>query len=236
MKKQLVSIALIAAFSSACAWSADPVVNIKVTGDIKPPTCTINNAIQSDIIFDYGAISPSLIPQSTAYIYPTNIARNDVIVTCDAATYLTFVASDTYGDAPLSENNTSAWFHLVNTQNTSKSVGAAFFFWSNKNTTVDGEPAYISRANDVAITGTAYTDVLYKGPTNGWTATKQSGTSVNELDLISGKVFKTSFGQGASDNVRSFIMSRDQLTASDIDITNGLDFIGEAVLTFNFGV
>ena len=37
------------------------VADLKINGDIKPPTCTIN-AGDNNIIIDYGVISPSLIP------------------------------------------------------------------------------------------------------------------------------------------------------------------------------
>ncbi len=68
---------------------------------------------------------------------------------------------------------------------------ADYFVWDN--VTVDGKPAYISRANDAAITGTNYYNVLYKGPTNGWTS-KQQTESVDKgsLALISGEIFQAS--------------------------------------------
>ncbi|WP_368883441.1 fimbrial protein [Proteus mirabilis] len=209
-----------------------PVANLEINGDIKPPTCTINGATQNDVIFDYGRISPSLIPQSKIYSYSGIVAHNVVTIECDAKTYLTFVASDTYGNTELSVNNTSGWFHLVDKSNPENTVGAADFIWSD--VTVDGEPAFISRANDVAITGKAYNNVIYKGPTNGWTSEKQSNVNKNDLALIPGKVFQSSFKHGNSNG--TFILSKDELSKKGIDLSNGLDFIGEAVLTFNFGV
>ncbi|WP_421649299.1 hypothetical protein [Moellerella wisconsensis] len=73
---------------------------IKVTGDIKPPTCTVNGSTQNNLVFDLGKISPSLIPQSTIYKYDIKTAQGTITVACDANTYLTFKAIDTYGDAP----------------------------------------------------------------------------------------------------------------------------------------
>ena len=231
MKKLLLSLTMLAIISTP-VLAKSPVANLKINGDIKPPTCTVHGATQSDVIFDYGVISPTLIPQSKIYSYSGIVAHNVVTVECDAKTYLTFTASDTYADTELSVNNTSGWFHLVDKANPENTVGAADFIWSDA--TVDGKPAFISRANDVAITGKSYNNVLYKGPTNGWTSEQQSGVDKNALALIPGEVFQSNFRHGNSNG--TFILSKDELSKKGIDLSNGLDFIGEAVLTFNFGV
>ncbi|EMI8340202.1 DUF1120 domain-containing protein [Proteus mirabilis] len=231
MKKLLLSLTMLAIISTP-VLAKSPVANLKINGDIKPPTCTVNGATQRDVIFDYGVISPTLIPQSTVYSYSDIGVQNTVTIECDAKTYLTFTASDTYADTELSVNNTSGWFHLVNKANPETAVGAAFFAWDN--VTVDSKPAYISRANDVSITGTSYNNALYKGPTNGWTSEKQTSVDKNALALISGEIFQASFRQGMT--MSTFILSRDELSKKGIDLSNGLDFMGEAVLTFNFGV
>ena len=231
MKKLLLSLTMLAIISTP-VLAKSPVANLKINGDIKPPTCTINGATQSDVIFDYGVISPTLIPQSKIYSYPASMAQNTVTIECDAKTYLTFTASDTYADTELSVNNTSGWFHLVDKANPETAVGAAFFAWDN--VTVDSKPAYISRANDVSITGTSYNNALYKGPTNGWTSERQTSVDKNALALISGEIFQASFRQGLT--MSTFILSKDELSKKGIDLSNGLDFMGEAVLTFNFGV
>ncbi|ELZ9704101.1 DUF1120 domain-containing protein [Proteus mirabilis] len=231
MKKLLLSLTMLAIISTP-VLAKSPVANLKINGDIKPPTCTINGATQRDVIFDYGVISPTFIPQSTVYSYSDIGVQNTVTIECDAKTYLTFTASDTYADTELSVNNTSGWFHLVDKANPETAVGAAFFAWDN--VTVDSKPAYISRANDVSITGTSYNNALYKGPTNGWTSEKQTSVDKNALALISGEIFQASFRQGMT--MSTFILSRDELSKKGIDLSNGLDFMGEAVLTFNFGV
>ncbi|EMH0133124.1 TPA: DUF1120 domain-containing protein [Proteus mirabilis] len=231
MKKLLLSLTMLAIISTPVLAKA-PVANLKINGDIKPPTCTVNGATQRDVIFDYGVISPTLIPQSTVYSYSDIGVQNTVTIECDAKTYLTFTASDTYADTELSVNNTSGWFHLVDKANPETAVGAAFFAWDN--VTVDSKPAYISRANDVSITGTSYNNALYKGPTNGWTSEKQTSVDKNALALISGEIFQASFRQGMT--MSTFILSRDELSKKGIDLSNGLYFMGEAVLTFNFGV
>ncbi|EKA99551.1 DUF1120 domain-containing protein, partial [Proteus mirabilis] len=216
MKKVLLSLTMLAIISTP-VLAKSPVANLKINGDIKPPTCTINGATQSDVIFDYGVISPTLIPQSTVYSYSDIGVQNTVTIECDAKTYLTFTASDTYADTELSVNNTSGWFHLVDKANPETAVGAAFFAWDN--VTVDSKPAYISRANDVSITGTSYNNALYKGPTNGWTSEKQTSVDKNALTLISGEIFQASFRQGLT--MSTFILSRDELSKKGIDLSNG---------------
>ncbi|MFS3860872.1 DUF1120 domain-containing protein [Proteus mirabilis] len=234
MKKVLLSLTMLAIISTP-VLAKSPVANLKINGDIKPPTCTINGVTQSGVIFDYGVISPTLIPQSKIYSYPASMAQNTVTIECDAKTYLTFTASDTYADTELSVNNTSGWFHLVDKKNPETAVGAAFFVWDN--VTVDSKPAYISRANDVAITGKNHNNVLYKGPTNGWTSEQQLDVNKNSLKLISGEIFQSNFRQGIESSYnQTFILSRDELSKKGIDLSDGLDFMGEAVLTFNFGV
>ena len=225
MKKVLLSLAMLSVISTP-VLAKTPVANLKINGDIKPPTCTVHGATQSDVIFDYGVISPTLIPQSKNYEYPLATGKNTVTVECDAKTYLTFVASDTYDSAELA-NDTTGQFHLVDKANPETAVGAAFFIWTN--ITVDGKPAYISRANDVAITGNKFNN-----PTNGWTSEQQSDINKNSLSLISGEIFQANFSQGKTS--RTFILSKDALSKKGIDIADGLDFVGEVVLTFNFGV
>ncbi|AUU36069.1 DUF1120 domain-containing protein [Proteus mirabilis] len=234
MKKLLLSLTMLAIISTP-VLAKSPVANLKINGDIKPPTCTVNGATQRDVIFDYGVISPTLIPQSTVYSYSDIGVQNTVTIECDAKTYLTFTASDTYADTELSVNNTSGWFHLVDKANPETAVGAASFLWED--VTVDSKPAYISRANDVTITETNYYNVLYKGATNGWTSEQQISVDKNALTLISGKIFQSNFRQGTeSSSNQTFILSRNELSKKGIDLSNGLDFMGEAVLTFNFGV
>ena len=231
MKKVLLSLAMLSVISTP-VLAKTPVANLKINGDIKPPTCTVHGATQSDVIFDYGVISPTLIPQSKNYEYPLATGKNTVTVECDAKTYLTFVASDTYDSAELA-NNTLAQFHLVDKENPETAVGAASFLWED--VTVDSKPAYISRANDVTITETNYYNVLYKGATNGWTSEQQKGNvSKESLALIPGEVFQAVFKDVYK--IPSFLLSKDALNKKGIDLSNGLDFIGEAVFTFNFGV
>ncbi len=60
MKKALLSLAMLTVISTP-VLAKTPVANLKINGDIKPPTCTVNGATQSDVIFNLGKISPTLI-------------------------------------------------------------------------------------------------------------------------------------------------------------------------------
>ena len=61
-KKYLLAISLLA-LSSGTTLAANPIAKLKVTGRIKPPTCTINNEEQeSTIIYNFD-ITPGLFPE-----------------------------------------------------------------------------------------------------------------------------------------------------------------------------
>lgn len=240
MKKITLGLSLLSALVSANTLSA-PTANIKVTGDIKPPTCTVNGLTQNDILFDLGNISSSLIPQSEPYLYPRGIAENTVNIECDADTYLTFNATDTYASSSLTlpdiitGNKAPVVFHLVDAKDTTKSVGGIFFFW--KNVKVDGKEAFISSSNDANSDAYTGNNILVTEVTNGWTNTQQFKVDKNSLDLVAGKLFSATFATPTNVNsYPTFLLSGKELSDKSIDTSNSVDFIGEAVLTFNFSV
>ncbi|MCS3433635.1 fimbrial protein [Klebsiella sp. BIGb0407] len=241
MEKRYWSVLLLLANLLVAARAATPVANIQVNGNIMPPTCTVNGAAESDIIFDLGAISPSLIPLSEPYIYPPNIRRNQVTVECDALTYLTFNAIDTYAASTLNfppivaANRQPLIFRLVDARDTTKSVGGIIYHWGNVK--VDDRSAFISRANDINANAGGGNNLLVAGTTNGWTNTQQFKVALNELDLSLGKLFSLTFltTSGVS-SFPIFMISQQELADKEIDISDGLDFISEAVVIFKFGI
>nr|MBO8919322.1 type 1 fimbrial protein [Proteus mirabilis] len=62
-----------------------PVANLKINGDIKPPTCTINGG-NVDLVYNLGNISPSVIPNDMTYNQLPSIS-NTLTVTCDSSTF-----------------------------------------------------------------------------------------------------------------------------------------------------
>lgn len=105
MKTKLASLSLLVAIISTNAFAAPPVANIQVTGAIKPPTCTVNGAEQNNVIFDFGKISPTIIPQTKNYEYQAATVKKNITITCDAETYLTFKTTDTYDNGQLSSSD-----------------------------------------------------------------------------------------------------------------------------------
>ncbi|HEJ9541987.1 TPA: type 1 fimbrial protein [Proteus mirabilis] len=84
MKKKFLYLALLTIVSSS-SFAATPSAKLKINGDIKPPTCSINGGNQ-EILFDYGNISPSIIPESTNYALGSQYA--DIKISCDVDTFL----------------------------------------------------------------------------------------------------------------------------------------------------
>lgn len=240
-KKSLLVLALTSV--STAALSA-PVANLKVSGKITPPTCTVNGSNETDLLYSFGDISPTVIPQDSTYNGLPGLSNN-LTVTCDAETFLTFKATDNYPN-PFDEkvsganiNFRSHVFNLVNSVDTTKNVGGISY--RIRNATVDGEPRYLSRANNGFQDNGQWTpaDMFVKDATMGWTSEQQRYVALSDLKLQSGKVFSANIlsdkaiGYGVS---RTFLHSKSALTKDGIDITNGLDYLGQAVLAFNFGI
>ncbi|HAU5528795.1 TPA: fimbrial protein [Proteus mirabilis] len=230
MKKVLLSLTMLAIMSTP-VLAKSPVANLKINGDIKPPTCTINGE-ENDIFIDYGKISPSLIPENSNYALGSR--ENDMVISCDAITYLTFTVSDTY-----TSNKAPAWhngiFGLVNAENPTQEVGGILLFI--KDMKVDNKPVYAGRVDSKESTWR--TEIIVKDTLTGWTTEAQISTSKDNLKLAQGKIFSATLQAGKSDADKpnyGYILSRKALSEDKIDLTNGLDYIGEAVFTFNFGV
>lgn len=187
-----------------------------------------------------------MVPQSSAYMYPNNFLTQEVTVICDAQTYLTFKSTDAHQNADISNlvypmtatngahNN---YFYLVPVSNPNIAIGGALF--RVQTSSVDGNTTVISRANDGIYIGSSITGlnkVLIKQATTTWTQNNENNRAPEDLTLIPGKEFSMTINNFFNDSYGSFITSKDALTASGIDISNGLDFMGKAVLTFSFSV
>lgn len=232
MKQTILSLSLFSVLFSGTTLSA-PVANLKIAGDIKPPTCTVNGASnEGDVEFKYAPLSPSMIPMAAEYTLPSQTQSLNLV--CDAATYLTFTMSDVY---PMGSyiNQYTATRHqgvygLVDKMS-GKEIGGISYI--PRNASVDGQSMFISQA------GTSnWNDNLTKDMIAGWTKTKQGKVSTaSELNLAVGKQFMMDIEVYHSDKPGySFIKSQQTLKADGVDITEGLDFVGQAIMTFNFGV
>ncbi|MEX6315078.1 fimbrial protein [Providencia manganoxydans] len=242
MKKQLVGLSLLAACVSSSALAAGPVANIQVTGDMRPPTCTVNGG-DNDLVYSFGNISPSVIPQTTTYNGLPSVSRN-LTVTCDAETFLTFTATDNYPNEFIlldgqNSNFDGITFNLVSEDDITKNIGGISF--RGTNVTVDGKKAYVSRANDGDHDNGNWPgkEAIVKNATTGWTKTEQGRVDIDALDLISGKVFSMNISnRSAVDNGVKFtyIYPKSVLDNNGIDISSGINYVGQAILTFNFGI
>ena len=243
MNKTLISILTVASFTSLFSVTAlsAPVANLKVSGDIKPPTCVVNSG-DEDILFDFGAISPSLIPSgSVPYKLPSLFS--DINITCDAATYLSFKSQDFY-DALIypqgwGSNRKAVTFSIVNANDTSKVVGGVVYDVTSP--MVDGIAAKISRGNDGAdpVASWGGSNRIMKGATMGWTSTEKNAVSPSDMNFKAGKIFTATIETSSDSNssgANTYILSKDNFLSQDMDISEGIDYMGQAVLTFNFGI
>ncbi|EOG1983475.1 TPA: fimbrial protein [Proteus mirabilis] len=229
MKKLLLSLTMLAIVSTP-VLAKPPVANLKINGDIIPPTCTINGG-DNDIIIDYGKISPSLIPMTSKYNLGAKEAN--ITISCDAATYLTFVASDTYKAKDPYVSWANSTFGLVNAENTAQEVGGFLIYIDDIK--VDDKSVYIGKLN---ASNNSNSNFLVKDILTGWTTQKQSSADKNNLKLASGKIFSATLrtGRDSSDPDYGYILSRKTLAEDNIDLNDGLDFMGEVVFAFKFGV
>lgn len=223
MKKQLFGLSVLVTCLSASALAAGPVANIQVSGDIKPPTCTVNGLEQNDVIFDYGRIGLGLLKESQSYSLGRTEDK-DILIQCDAQTYLTFTATSPYPSTTVTD---PAVLDLVDVADTSKRVGGYNFAVRVSETTVDNQPATLSN------TLTNSSAILINGNVKGVTKTAKNNTPVDEWDLIPGEEFKLAVYGGYS--YRS-ISSKNILRNNGVNVTDGFDFTTELVMTFNFGV
>ncbi|AIN65203.1 type 1 fimbrial protein [Providencia stuartii] len=215
---------------------ADTNANLKVSGDIKPPTCMVNGEEQTNIIYDMGKLSVDVIPMSSMYIFPENSkVKNTVTVTCDAQTYLIFMATDTYQglslpSTPVSSSYSHKYFHI----NGGKPAALGGVSFLVKDAKVDNNSGYVRRLyNSTHATSRLGDYVLTKGEYYGWSNTKHEAGDKDAFmqSLIPGKVFSASFEQ---DSV--FINSRDDLAKANIELNDELNYNAEAVITFSFSL
>lgn len=241
MRNTLISMA---ALTVPATSMAAPVANLKINGDITPPTCTVNGSEQADLVYDLGAVSPALIPEANAGYNDLPSISNTLTVVCDAATYLTFKATDTYPNefilAPgMNSNYRAHAFNLVDAAAPGKTVGGVSYRW--KNVTADGQVVYLSRANDGDHdNGTWSTkDWIVKGATTGWTKSQQRYVDPAALDLIAAKEFSASISNSHNINYgysTTYLLPKAQLAEQGVDLTRPVNYTGNTLLTFNFGI
>ncbi|ETT06218.1 hypothetical protein [Providencia alcalifaciens] len=219
MMKKVTTLILSTILMSPAVFAGTS-ANIKVSGVVKMPTCLINGHEQSDIIFELVKTSPRYLSQTSYTVLQSPVKKN-VTITCDAETYLTYRATDTYQSIPWPTASGDNYFFMVNSDHTDKSIGAVVF--SVSDVTIDAKTAFVAKDGVTENNG-----IMTKKILNGF-GTKSSTIFANKL--TAGKVFSADFLTSSV-----YISSINQLTASGIDLTSNVDYQAEAVLAFNFGI
>ncbi|MBG5919090.1 fimbrial protein [Providencia stuartii] len=125
-KKTLCALSLI---SVSCAALSAPVANLKVTGSVTPPTCTINNQNEIDVEYKFD-VAPQMFPVSGALVLTPESKRIEIV--CDATTYLSFDATDNRSDSVMTAGNGNFGLGKFGTDN-DKNIG--FYTIAMKNAT-----------------------------------------------------------------------------------------------------
>ncbi|ELY3858001.1 fimbrial protein [Providencia alcalifaciens] len=206
-KKSLLALSLITL--SSAAFSA-PVANLKVTGSITPPTCTVNGEEEADVLYQFD-ITPGIFPTSGNLVLEPKTQPIEVI--CDATTYLTFDASDSRDGTALSTGNTTFGLGTYGEDN----LKVGFFTVTMQNATVKADAqAAVKTVGVLNGTGYATSGVVDKTKKMGW------GTAANTP--AAGQIFAADFA------VKPTINSEMKNTAGDATLN------GHAVLAFTFGL
>ncbi|EIU7559331.1 fimbrial protein [Providencia rettgeri] len=196
---------------TTAAFSA-PIANLKVTGSITPPTCTVNGEDEVDVNYQFD-ITPGIFPASGNLVLDAKAQPVEIV--CDATTYLTFDATDNRDGTALTESNTNFGLGMYGEGTESKKVGA--YTITMQDATVKASTS--DAAQDVGVlNGTTY------GTTGVVDKTKKMGWATSASDLASGQIFSANFA------VKPTINGEMKNTAGDATLD------GHAILAFSFGL
>lgn len=206
MKISLLALVLAAITGSAFAA---PVANLKVNGAITPPTCVVNGDKEViDVLYTFD-VSPDMFPPSGNLKMEPNTKK--IEVACDAATYLSFTASDEREGTALA--NAWDYFGLGNYGGNKVGYFTIVMINAKVKQSPEGKETSVGVSN-----GFNYSSImtLNKTQTFSW------ATSYNKMSP--GQIFSADF---AVQPTLNSVMKKSDGTAK-------LD--GHAVLAFAFGV
>ncbi len=209
LKKSLYALPLI--FISCSALSA-PVANLKVIGEIAPPTCTINGLSNANIEYVFN-VSPNLFPDTGNYELD-GISKKIQII-CDSTTYLTFNAQDNRENSVNIGGTTNYAFGL-GMFDTDKKVG--YYIINMKNPTVKASNQSEEKQVGMVANNTYLDDemIVTKSYTIAWAAAQNQ--------LASGQVFSAEF------EVTPYLNADLKKHTGDASLD------GHATLTFGFAI
>jgi hypothetical protein len=212
--KQKISLGVLAAAMALAvggpAFADAPTAELKVTGSLDVPGCTVTS--DHNGVYDFGTISPSLIKPGTATTPLTPITQNWDI-NCSGSTYLTFKVID--NEAASASAVSVLNFGLGNVNGTGK-IGYYQVIMSQP--TVDGAASSVFASNDKTITSAATINAYSGAYSMGWS----SGTA-----LKAGKDF------GVAMKVSPYLAGT---TTMNGPITSDTNLHGSLTLNFAFGL
>ncbi|HEX7816692.1 hypothetical protein [Dyella sp.] len=220
MKKKYYALlaATLGAVTFGSAFAAAPTASIKLSGTLSPPNCTV--VMADDGEFGIGKISPTLIkPDKVAVLDPV---EKELVVTCDASTYLTFSVID-------NEKSSSALSHKSafgeGFVNGSGKLGYYQVLMSDAKVSLSsGSPEIPARAFMATAGAITPGDRIYlsgdAGDVTGW-----ADASKNEM--IAAQLFKA-----------KFTLTPTLASAKDMKgaITDDAAIAGSLTLNFKFGL
>ncbi|CNH07686.1 beta-fimbriae major subunit [Yersinia aldovae] len=178
MKKQLAKITVLSSLILGIniANAAAPTAELKVTGTLTVPSCTV--VAPANGVYDIGKLSSSLVKSGTATTVLAPITKSWT-VNCDADTYLNFTPVD--NRAATSSAVATTNFGL-GTVNTTGKIG--YYTAQIKNGNVDGKASslFTSATSTFTLTPTAN---LTTGMRTGWSsaANTQSTGKIFTADI-----------------------------------------------------
>jgi hypothetical protein len=194
---------------SSQAFAEAPTAELKVTGMLEVPGCTVT--VADDGVYDFGHIAPSTIKPGTTTTALTAMDKTWDIA-CTGTTFLTFKVID--NQAASTSGTPASQFGLGNVNGTGK---LGYYGVVMKNATVDGNASNVFASTSTTIAGTAAVS-LNAGSTMGWS----TGTA-----LSPGKDF------AATMTVSPTLAGT---TTMNGPVTEDTDLNGSLTLNFAFGL
>ncbi|MCB5306527.1 DUF1120 domain-containing protein [Yersinia massiliensis] len=181
MKKQLAWLAVLSSLivGTTAVQATVPTAELKVTGSLSVPSCTIN--VPDSGVYDLGAIGPSKIKPGTATTALPAISKNWVI-NCDGMTYLNVKPVDNRVGTASVVN--SAYFGLGNVNGDGK-IG--YYSLAMSNGMVDG------KASNLFITDTGNFTASNASVGLNSDNSVSAGWAASSSTQAAGKVFSADF-------------------------------------------
>lgn len=211
MKSRIFKLAAVSAalVGATVAHAAPPTADLKVTGKLAVPGCTVTTA--NDGAYDFERISAAMIKPGTTGT-PLSPISQPWTITCDALTFMSFSVID--NRAATSAAAGATFFGLGAVNGTGK-LGS--YTVQLENPTVDG-----TKSNTYATSGTTFT-----GATTAYLGTNTKHGWASGNTQLAGKVFSADL------KVTPTLAGT---TTMNGPVTDTVDLDGSLTLNFAFGL